>query len=76
MPDGPAGPRPRRVPGDAFRLQHAASRGELKATVFYGSFLALALVGAWSIDRRKASAAADNKAEARARVSELRDAKN
>jgi len=37
--------------------------------------LALALVGAWSIDRRKASAAADNKAEARARVSELRDAK-
>lgn len=36
---------------------HILARGDLKASVFFGSFLVLALVGAWSIDRRKAAGA-------------------
>ena len=33
---------------------HILARGELKATVFFGAFLALAVLGALAIDRRKA----------------------
>ncbi|MGQ0511341.1 MAG: NnrU family protein [Betaproteobacteria bacterium] len=39
---------------------HILARGELKATVFFGSFLVLALLGAWSIDRRKAASAGED----------------
>ena len=35
---------------------HVLARGELKSTVFFGTFLVLAALGAWSIDRRKALA--------------------
>jgi uncharacterized membrane protein len=34
-------------------LAHILARGELKATVFFGSFLLLAALGALLIDRRK-----------------------
>ncbi len=39
---------------------HILARGELKATVFFGSFLVLALLGARSIDRRRAASAGED----------------
>lgn len=39
---------------------HILARGELKATVFFGSFLVLALLGALSIDRRRAASAGED----------------
>jgi uncharacterized membrane protein len=41
-------------------LAHILARGELKATVFFGSFLVLALLGALSIDRRRAASAGED----------------
>ena len=39
---------------------HVLARGELKSTVFFGSFLVLAALGALLIDRRKAKTLGDN----------------
>ena len=39
---------------------HILARGELKATVFFGRFLVLALLGALSIDRRRAASAGED----------------
>lgn len=41
-------------------VAHILARGELKATVFFGAFLALALAGATLIDRRKAQTAGED----------------
>jgi uncharacterized membrane protein len=41
-------------------IAHILARGELKATVFFGAFLALALAGARLIDRRKAQTAGED----------------